>query len=529
MTQIPGACREACGAARMTQPVHEGPINGLEDEVLAAVLQQAPVGVVVADAPSGRVVFVNAEAERIWGRPVELGENIWTYRVGEVLRSDGAHYRLGELPLARSIRDGEVIKDERVLFRGVDGVRRQLCVSSAPVRNERGEITAGVVAYTDVTKRVVVEERSQSLIDSVEGIVWELDVASFQFTFVSQQATRLLGYPIEDWYQPNFWVDILHPQDRQWALEFCLDRTKRQQPHDFEYRVRACDGRVVWLRDIVTVLSENDAPKTLRGIMVDITASRHLEAERERLLVLERAAREQAEFHAREARDAIRLRDEFLSIASHELKTPLHSLQLLVQGVIQRGSTLSPAALQQSLPLAARQVKRLTRLVSMLLDVSRIQLGHVTLHREEVDLTGVVQDIAAQFAEEAARARSAITIRGAAHVRGRWDRARIEQVVVNLLSNAIKFGAGGPIDVLVEQDHDRARLVVRDHGIGVAPERLPHIFNRFERGVSARSYGGLGLGLFLVASIVGAHEGSVNAESTLGAGSCFTVELPCNP
>jgi signal transduction histidine kinase len=206
---------------------------------------------------------------------------------------------------------------------------------------------------------------------------------------------------------------------------------------------------------------------------------------------------------------------------------PLHSLQVLVQGIIRRHLTISPDALQQSLPIIERQVKRLTRLVAILLDVSRIQLGRVTLELEEVDLSAVVQDIVAQFTEEATRADSPISVRGAAHVRGRWDRARLEQVVANLLSNAIKFGAGEPIDVLVEADHDRARLVVQDHGIGVAPERLPHIFDRFERGVSARSYGGLGLGLFLARSIVNAHGGTLNAESTVGSGSCFTVELPC--
>lgn len=510
----------------MAQAAQKHQADRLEGAVSSAVLQQAPVGVVVADAPSGRIVFYNAEAEMIWGRPLGLGENIWTYRVGELLQADGTHYRPGELPLARSVRDGEVITAERLLFRNVDGGLQHLSVCSAPIRNERGEITAGVAAYTDESARVAIEERSQSLIDSVDGIVWELDVASFCFTFVSQQATRLLGYPIEDWYRPDFWVDMLHPEDRDWALQFCLERTRRQQPHDFEYRVYARDGRLVWLRDIVSVISENGAPTLLRGIMVDITESRRLEDERERLLARESAARQAAEFHAREARDAIRLRDEFLSIASHELRTPLHSLQLLVQGMLQRSLALPADGLQRSLAVADRQVRRLTTLVSTLLDVSHIPLGRVTLDLEEVDLTAVVQDIAAQFAEEAGRARSPISIRSAAHVRGRWDRARVEQILVNLLSNALKFGAGKPIEVLVEEQHDRARLVVRDAGIGIPPERLPHIFDRFERGVSARSYGGFGLGLFLVRSIVQAHGGSVNAESTFGAGSCFTVELP---
>src|SRR5690242_13013366 len=101
-----------------------------------------------------------------------------------------------------------------------------------------------------------VQQRYEQLVSSIDGIVWELDVQTFLFTFVSQQAERLLGYPLNQWREPNFWVDHLHPDDRDWALSFCLDATRDQRNHDFEYRMIAADGRTVWLRDIVSVVSE---------------------------------------------------------------------------------------------------------------------------------------------------------------------------------------------------------------------------------------------------------------------------------
>lgn len=114
----------------------------------------------------------------------------------------------------------------------------------------------------------------RDIVNTTDGIVWEADAQTFSFTFVSQKAERLLGYPVEDWYQPGFWLNNLHPDDKTWAPEFCASCTGRLEPHDFEYRFIARDGRVVWLHDIVTVVAEQGKPRWLRGIMVDITRRR---------------------------------------------------------------------------------------------------------------------------------------------------------------------------------------------------------------------------------------------------------------
>lgn len=388
-----------------------------------------------------------------------------------------------------------------------------------------GRVPATTLPQSRLPQELLVDEladtraRLQSLIDSVDGIVWEVDVATWCFTFVSEQAERLLGYPLDAWKVPGFWGAILHPADRGWAVDFCLERTQRLERHDFEYRVLASDGRLVWLRDIVTVVVEAGQPVKLRGIMVDITARREAQAECARLLASEKTARVHAE-------EAVRLRDEFLSIAAHELYTPLTSLQLSVHALGTSGGGGSPAARERNTLRIARQSDRLARLIGALLDVSRLQSGGLRLQLEDVDLVAVVTDVAAQFADDLDRARCDLSLELTAPARGRWDRILVEQIVTNLLGNALKFGAGKPIEVCVATAGDIVRLVVRDHGIGIPPDRLPHIFDRFERAVSARAYGGLGLGLYIVRGIVDALGGAVRVVSAPTDGATFTVELP---
>ncbi|HJZ88828.1 MAG TPA: GAF domain-containing protein, partial [Polyangia bacterium] len=203
----------------------------------------------------------------------------------------------------------------------------------------------------------------------------------------------------------------------------------------------------------------------------------------------------------REAQTAVALRDEFLSIASHELRTPLTALQLQVQSILLDASrkprtiVSSPERLVSKLQNAERQIERLGKLIGELLDLSRIGQGRVPLSLEQVDLSRVVREAAGRMAEQAARATCPIRVRADTAVSGRWDRTRLEQVVTNLLSNAIKYGAGQTIEISVTREGELARLCVSDRGIGIAPEHLERIFGRFERAVSARHYGGLGLGL----------------------------------
>jgi len=232
---------------------------------------------------------------------------------------------------------------------------------------------------------------------------------------------------------------------------------------------------------------------------------------------------------------AIRARDEFLSIASHELKTPLTSLKMQVQlrqRALTQGnqSTFAPEALARTLASDVRQVDRLTRLVDDILDVSRISSGRFTLSIDEpVDLVASVRDVIDRSAIALAAAGCQTTIEAPASVLGRWDRGRIEQVVLNLLTNAWKYGRGKPIHLAVSLQRDRAVLAVRDQGIGISAVDQKRLFQIFQRAISKDEVSGLGLGLYIARRIVEAHGGSIRVDSELGKGATFTVELPVEP
>ncbi len=226
------------------------------------------------------------------------------------------------------------------------------------------------------------------------------------------------------------------------------------------------------------------------------------------------------------AQEAVVKRDEFVSVAAHELNTPLASLRLLVEHMAQIERPLTRERLEQLLPMAHRQVRRLERLVGELLDVTRIDRRQIELSRSQVDLVAVAREVIQQHALEIGRTGSTVELQAVGPVAGHWDRARLEQVVSNLLGNALKFGEGRPITMRVESVDGQGTLAVTDHGIGIAPDRIARIFDRFERAVSVQSYGGLGLGLYIVESLVKAHGGAVQVESRPGLGTTFRVTLP---
>jgi signal transduction histidine kinase len=234
-----------------------------------------------------------------------------------------------------------------------------------------------------------------------------------------------------------------------------------------------------------------------------------------------------------QAQAAVVARDEFLSIASHELRTPLTSLRLALENLrrvtARDGVTSVPGgAVDRVLTASERAGQRLEKLVEALLDVSRIHMGRLELDVAEVELGAVVTEAAAGLADELEQAGSTLDLRGEP-VTGRWDALRIGQVVVNLLANAVKYGAGKPVEIRYGAAEGRAFIQVHDHGIGVAEADQRHIFERFERAVSSQNYGGLGLGLYIVKRIVEAHGGSIQVESTPGAGAVFLVDLPRQP
>ena len=232
----------------------------------------------------------------------------------------------------------------------------------------------------------------------------------------------------------------------------------------------------------------------------------------------------------REKEEAVRARDEFLSIASHELRTPIASLRMMTDVIADGSLALGGPDHARAISVIERQARRLQSLVDNLLDVSQIESGYLRVQVEPIDLVEVARQTLESWSGEIARARCEVKLSSPSPaVVGRWDRHRLEQVIANLLSNALKFGPGAPVTIDVEPGEGTARLVMIDRGIGIRAEALPHIFGRFERAVPSAHYGGMGLGLYIVKKIVDAMQGGVSVESTVDQGTRVTVTLPLEP
>ena len=251
---------------------------------------------------------------------------------------------------------------------------------------------------------------------------------------------------------------------------------------------------------------------------------------KERTAELEEIARENARLYEM-AQRALRVRDEFLSIASHELNTPLTALRLQLQMAQQkmaRGDLLRrpPDGIARALEVSERQVVRLTRLVEDLLDVSRINGGKLTFTIARVNVSEVVRDVVDRFQAQLTKVGSDVTIEIEDGIVGSFDQIRIEQIIDNLLVNVVKYAPGKPVRVSLGRGAGVATLVVDDRGPGIAEDKQETIFERFERGDASSSTGGLGLGLFIVKELVDGQGGSIRLQSRVGEGARFIVKLP---
>jgi PAS domain S-box-containing protein len=322
-------------------------------------------------------------------------------------------------------------------------------------------------------------------------------------------AERLFGYTAEEIVGKS--ISVLMPAERHDDMESILGQIRQGERVEHYETVRLSKtGRKIPVS--LSVSPVKDAAGRIVGaakIARDISGRKEAEAERERLL--------------REAQQGVELRDIFLSVAGHELRTPLNAMKLQLYNLEQRLTALPERGLLEK---AQKEVDRLASLVDRLLDVARMAAGGFSMDPADMDLVGLVREVAARMQDNAASVGSQIRISESDPVVGTWDRDGLDQVVTNLLSNAIKFGLGQPIDVIVETGEDMAGVRVRDRGVGVDPADRERIFERFERGVSEQSFGGLGLGLWIARQIVSAHRGRIGVESSDGPGAEFFFRLP---
>jgi PAS domain S-box-containing protein len=353
-----------------------------------------------------------------------------------------------------------------------------------------------------------VEQRLRVLLDSVKDhAIFTLDRNGRVETW-SPGAELLAGYRPSEIAGKG--VHVLYTaEDRARGLpDALLDQAASLgRAEDEGWRIRKDDSRF-WGNEVLTALRDPAGELTgYADVTRDLTERRNAELSRAR------------------AEEAVRLRDEFLCVASHELRTPLTTLQIELRGLYDQRATCGDR-MAKRIERSVRNADRLGSLIEGLLDVSRIATGQLELRPATTDLARVVPRLLDEMRQTASKAGCALSLAVSGAVRGQWDQPRVEQVLMNLLANAFKYGAGGPVSVRVSTEGADAVIEVADHGPGIRDEDLTRIFRRFERAVSVRHHGGLGLGLYVSREIVRAQGGTIAARNLETGGACFTVRLP---
>ncbi len=396
-----------------------------------------------------------------------------------------------------------------------------------PIKTDDGLIVfARLLDLTEIKKQAADANKANvflnTIVENIPDMIFIKEAKELRFTRFNKAGEELLGFSKNDLIGKNDF-DFFPKEEAEFFTS--IDRNVLNHKRLIEIPEEPIQTKFKGQRLLhtkkVPIYNENGEPEFLLGISEDITDKKKAE-EVQKSLWQEQQARLEAE-------KALQLRDDFISIAAHELRTPLTALSLQIQllnkfmGYVEPSQTGKFITMMNS---SQQQLDRFEKLIEDMLDVSRATAGVLIVEKTEVNLSEIVQQVAKALESRSTKANSPIILHPDAAVVGLWDRLRIEQVVTNLITNAIKYGAGKPIDITTKTDGKKAILSVRDSGIGIAAQDQERIFNRFERAVSVKQYGGLGLGLYITHEIVTAHGGTISVQSELGKGSTFTVELP---
>ncbi|HET7792497.1 MAG TPA: PAS domain S-box protein [Rhizobacter sp.] len=496
-----------------------------QQEQLQAIFDMASVGIVQLSL-DGMPRTMNQRLCDMLGR---TREQQMTMRSEDVTHPDD---RAAEVGLRERLLSGEISEyrtEKRYLH--ADGHAVWANSTMTLVRRPDGSPDYFIRVIEDVTERKQAEQALRSsqqrfldLVSSVDGIFWESDAQERRFTYVSEKAEAITGYPLAEWMEVRFWSRHLHPDDLERGLAEVAAVQEGGGSQVIQYRFMAADGRVLWMSSLVTLVTDEAGRPRLRGLMVDTTARRRAE---EAALAAEAALRANA------------AKTEFLSRMSHELRTPLNAVlgfsQLLALDATQPLSPSQQARVQH----IAQAGAHLLAMINDVLDLSRIESGGVALQLDTVPVQVVANEVLAMVAPAAASAGVSLQVdrsepeRAHADTCVRADHLRLRQVLVNLVSNAIKYNRpGGSVTLSwpVDAAAGRVHLQVHDTGIGLSARQQEHLFEPFNRlGIERSGIEGTGIGLVITQRLAQLMGGEVSVESRVGEGSCFTASLPWAP
>jgi signal transduction histidine kinase len=498
-------------------------------DIISALIAEA---VIVVDQ-NRRIRFVNQAGARMGG--VESAHALVTADAEAIVdhwdvRDDsGRPLDFDALPLARALAGHANRQILHVRRSRTDDDHIILC-SATPLHNAAGHVELAVVVIRDLTARRRAEEGQRFLAEASAVLCSSLDYPATLRTVAGLAVPRLAdAFGVYMRAADGGLVTLARSHIDGNRVMLTSDRDAVEEVLESGQPSLAPDGRRSTLMVPIT-----GTHGTMGVITLIASESGRRYGRADLALATQLAGRVALAIDnsllCAEVRQAVSLRDDFLSVAGHELRTPLTALQLQLQGLMRafrRTEPLPREQLEERLEKATRNVMRLSRLVSELLDVSRIATGRMVMHKEPVDLAQLASEVVDRFSDDPQRGRSSITIEQSGSTLGHWDRLRLDQLLTKLVGNACKYGAGGAVTVAVTGLGDgRVRLAVRDRGIGINPEIQARVFGRFERGVSVRHYGGLGLGLWIARQIVEAHDGTIALHSQPGVGTTVTIELP---
>lgn len=488
------------------------------EERLNTIANNVPSIVWMAD-PKGTIVWTSDAWYVYTGLTPEQNAHDWQ----QVLHPDDRERCLAQWQQA--LNRGEPYEIE-VRNRRKDGEYRWFLTQAIPMRNEVGRVTAWFGSTTDIHGQKITEVALRenmavlSTINQATPILIYVKDQQGRLLMVNPATVGVIGKPETDIIGKTV-RDFLSPVTAEPIVENDRHVMETGQVEVYEETIVTPDGERIFLSTKSPYRDDQGRVIGLIGVSTDITERKQAEVEREELLQREQAAREAAE-------RANRIKDEFLSILSHELRSPLNPI--LGWSKLLQAKKLNETKTKEALLAIERNAKLQTQLIDDLLDIAKILRGKLILNQAPVNLASVVS-AALEVVSATAEAKSISlqsTLADTVLVKG--DNARLHQIIWNLLSNAIKFTPnGGRVEVQLEQKDNAAHMSVTDTGKGISPDFLPYIFESFRQEDTSitRKHGGLGLGLSIVKYLVDAHGGTIVANSTgEGQGAIFTVTLP---